>query len=494
MKNSFYILLPIVCFLSYSHIQCNYQMPSDREKDPSNWYFSNDGRDRYHGHSPDHPKRTIDELNSLKLEPGDTVFFRSGGMWRERIIPGGSGSPGSPIVFTSYGAGDKPIISRSVLANTGDWKSLGDNLWINDNPAFVADVGNLIFNDDSVGVKEKSLKNLDVQGDFWFSYTNNSLTVYSHGNPASVYGIIECAIGEPAIELSRAQDHLVIDGLNLKYVGRHGIVAHGDGVTNITVKNCDFKWIGGSENYEGSGMRLGNGVEFFGGWFSDILIEKCRFEHIYDAGVTPQFPGTGDSLVNFYVNGNIFIDIRYAFEFTWEQDGNSYARSVHFNNNTIYNKNAGFGTGQRWGIESICPIQIFNDPGSISADIQIKNNIVYQDSVAGATGRLIRYQFHPLPAYFDIDFNLYYSSQTFENNHIFAGESGVDHYSLSGWRIKTKLDANSLFGDPLFADPPRNLKVNSKSGAVGRGIAIPEYSSDHEGVRIVNPPNIGAYE
>jgi len=213
-------------------------VPSDESIDVSNWYFANDGRDRYHGHSVEYPKKTISELNSLNLEPGDSVFFKCGNTWRERLVPLKSGSDEKPIIFTSYGSGDKPMISRSVTANnTDDWITEGNNLWINNDAAFKVDVGNLIFNDDSVGVKEKSFEDLDTQGDFWYSYNGNNITIYSVGNPASVYGNIECALGENAIQLWNGQDHLTFDGLHIKYVGRHGLSAANKKAKKIIVRN-----------------------------------------------------------------------------------------------------------------------------------------------------------------------------------------------------------------------------------------------------------------
>ena len=496
MKYSLIILPAIISLVSLSHYHCILKAPSNEAVDISNWYFANDGRDRHQGHSPDNPKQSISELNSLTLEPGDTVFLKCGNTWREKLVPLTSGTDGMPIVFTSFGKGSKPMISRSVPANnTDNWTNVDRNLWIYDNAAFTVDVGNLIFNDDSVGIKERSLGNLDTQGDFWYSYSDNTLTIYSIGNPASVYGNIECALGENAIQLWDGQDYLTFDGSAIQTAWRPGISAANNKATNIIVRKCDFEWCGGMESYEGAGYRLGNGIEFFNMTATDILVEKCYFKEIYDAGVTPQFPNTNDSLINFFVNGNLFIDCRYAFEFSWNQNGNSFAESVHFNNNTCYTTTGGFGSGQRWDGNTYTQIIFYDNGGSGSNDIQIKNNIVYVDSTEGQVSKCIAFHFFPLPDWIDIDYNLYYSSQSFEDNHWLGSASGIHHYSLSSWQTASgSPDGNGYNSDPLLINAPTNLRVNPASEAVDKGVSFVEYTTDYDGTAVSNPPNIGAYE
>jgi len=56
------------------------------------------------------PWQTIAKVNGTTLTPGQSVGFKRGGLWRETLTPGQSGSAGSPITFGAYGAGANPVI------------------------------------------------------------------------------------------------------------------------------------------------------------------------------------------------------------------------------------------------------------------------------------------------------------------------------------------------------------------------------------------------
>ncbi|MCH6258373.1 right-handed parallel beta-helix repeat-containing protein [Puniceicoccaceae bacterium K14] len=57
--------------------------------------------------------KTLKKLNSLRLKPGDRVFFRCGRIFEGQLRVRFSGKNGSPIVFSSYGDGERPIIKGS---------------------------------------------------------------------------------------------------------------------------------------------------------------------------------------------------------------------------------------------------------------------------------------------------------------------------------------------------------------------------------------------
>jgi hypothetical protein len=82
------------------------------------YYIANKGNDNANGLSPEKSIRTIQKLNELTLRPGDKVFFRSGDYFTGTIRIESSGRDGKPIVFSSYGEGDKPVISGSFIINS----------------------------------------------------------------------------------------------------------------------------------------------------------------------------------------------------------------------------------------------------------------------------------------------------------------------------------------------------------------------------------------
>ncbi len=85
----------------------------------ANYYFSNLGDDNNPVNSESTPWKTIDKLNTIVFNPGDTVFFNKGDIFRGTIIVKQSGGSGNPIVFTSYGSGEKSIISGAEKVS--DW-------------------------------------------------------------------------------------------------------------------------------------------------------------------------------------------------------------------------------------------------------------------------------------------------------------------------------------------------------------------------------------
>ncbi len=87
------------------------------------------GCDTASGESPDHAWRSLDRVSEAELKPGDTVRFKCGGMWRGTLAPA-SGDEGTPVTYTTFGDGPKPLILGSVPRNRpSDWVQVRPNLW-----------------------------------------------------------------------------------------------------------------------------------------------------------------------------------------------------------------------------------------------------------------------------------------------------------------------------------------------------------------------------
>ena len=56
------------------------------------------------------PLASLEALNALALEPGDSILFKSGDQWAGMFWPKGSGLPSLPIVIDRYGEGARPLI------------------------------------------------------------------------------------------------------------------------------------------------------------------------------------------------------------------------------------------------------------------------------------------------------------------------------------------------------------------------------------------------
>ncbi|MRS02153.1 hypothetical protein EG832_02815, partial [bacterium] len=62
------------------------------------------------------PWKTVAKVNGRSFTAGDTIYFKCGGIWNEGLRPV-SGVSGSPVVYSSYGSGTKPVIDRCDLTN-----------------------------------------------------------------------------------------------------------------------------------------------------------------------------------------------------------------------------------------------------------------------------------------------------------------------------------------------------------------------------------------
>lgn len=71
----------------------------------------NDGND---GKSPEEAWKTLSVVNEMQFEPGDTILFKAGTVYKGQLKPRGSGRIADgrphPIVIDSFGDGDKPRV------------------------------------------------------------------------------------------------------------------------------------------------------------------------------------------------------------------------------------------------------------------------------------------------------------------------------------------------------------------------------------------------
>lgn len=97
------------------------------------YYFSSlTGNDENTGKSPDQAWRSIEKLNQISksLNPGDQILLERGSIWYESRLNLSdiSGNASSPIVFLSWGVGNKPVISGGKnISNT--FMNLGNGVW-----------------------------------------------------------------------------------------------------------------------------------------------------------------------------------------------------------------------------------------------------------------------------------------------------------------------------------------------------------------------------
>ena len=114
---------------------------------------SSQGSDENDGLSVQSPFKSIDKLNSLVFNAGDSIFFKSDDYWQGMFWLKGSGSSINPIVVDVYGGDNKPII---------------------DGYGYQASI--LIFNDQNIEINGLELTNS-------FSHINQNISTISEQTP-----------------------------------------------------------------------------------------------------------------------------------------------------------------------------------------------------------------------------------------------------------------------------------------------------------------------
>ena len=95
MRSFFFILSITICLKTF----CN------------TYYVSNAGNDDNSGLSYQFPFKSIDKLNSINFNAGDSILFKSGNYWEGMFWIKGSGTDLAPIVVDAYGGSEKPVIN-----------------------------------------------------------------------------------------------------------------------------------------------------------------------------------------------------------------------------------------------------------------------------------------------------------------------------------------------------------------------------------------------
>lgn len=266
------------------------------------------GNDENDGLTESTPKK---DYKKLCLCAGDCVAFRCGNFYREQLEITG-GEDGAPIIYSSYGKGEKPIFCGSInVSNEDFWEDMGGNIWRLGCP-INGDVGNFVLDGECCATFRYSRDELVSQADFWDSrqsegnkgknFSPQEIFFYSDKNPAKKYNSIECVSYGTRV-LVVLKSNVIIENLSFMNSGVHALAGSGK---NITVRGCDFKNIGGCAWDRELKIRFGNGIEFWQ-YGENITVENCGFKNIYDSCVTHQGPGENTVTArNFVCRNNRF--------------------------------------------------------------------------------------------------------------------------------------------------------------------------------------------
>jgi hypothetical protein len=416
----------------------------------ANYYVdATNGNDSNNGTSQGSAWQTTLKVSGFTFNPGDSILFKRGEVFRGGITINQSGTILLPICFGAYGVGDKPVILGSVSMNDlNNWTSIGTNLWATSNNTFPSDVGFLLLGDEdmeNVGFKCETYEILALERDFWYDTLNFRVVLYCPQNPGSQYSSIEIAKNSSPFEhlvqgAFSGVSYIHFENIEMKYWNSHAMAFVN--AVGIEVRNCNIKFGGGVSYWRdpvtGHMARLGNGIEF---WESaqNCIVENCKIGQCFDSGLTPQAQGTASTVSDLYFNNNIFWGNDMAsFEIAYGSYSTTL-QNIHFENNISIGAGRGWARSQKlhatmgWDITTWAGLS-----GSFDG-FYLKNNVLYRPLDA-----CLYYKWQTPITNFEMDFNYYYKPEDGINNIMFYWENELYRMDeFADFQIATGQDANS---------------------------------------------------
>ena len=351
------------------------------------YYVSENGDDSHDGLSPKTAWRTPERVNTQKFIPGDTVLFERGGLYRGGIFAS------SGVTYSAYGEGDKPIICGSPEdgADPEKWTLYSDKdgvlVWEYDTSEFY-DVGAITMNDGEYYAKREVPSYRDgrfyVRGkdipfeidkhlpyNLCYFHKADSVIVNGvpdansakgklylrcdEGNPGEVFDRIEFSTKVRAFNIQKTSG-VTIDNLKFMYCAAAAVGGTGP-VYNLTVTNCEARFIGGAiQTYnfrnatDGRVTRAGNGIETYG-TTDGFLVDNCYVSQVYDAGLSHQVSDGGTSDVrmsNITYTNNVIEECVYGIEYFGGAGANDSVvrtgENILIEGNIILRSGYGFGS------------------------------------------------------------------------------------------------------------------------------------------------------
>ena len=205
----------------------------------ASYYVSNSGSDENNGMSAGSPWQTIAHVNAQNFNPGDSIFFQAGGVWREELsMPySWAGSAGNPITFGSYGTGNLPVISGSNTLAIFTPSSGAYYTPYTTAPNQVFQDGQRLYRVSEQGAL--------LTGAWWLDTANSRIWV--RDNPSG--HVLEASQRTNAISSACSGTvYITLAGLETEEANGDGVVTCGGGVWTLTG--------GVSNNNWGSGVHL----------------------------------------------------------------------------------------------------------------------------------------------------------------------------------------------------------------------------------------------
>lgn len=277
----------------------------------ADYYFdSQAGADSNDGSSQASAWKTLAKMNQFNFQPGDKIYLKKGSSWSGGLVIDDSGQDSQPIIFTTYGDGNRP-----TFTHPNEW---GDGVIID--AKYIVVEGIKIQNVHENGLeirpngKHNIVRNIEVENvgiGVLISGTHNLITQSSFHDLKMVrntqtpdnddFGAIGIVLSGSDNEVSYSQ---MINCKDLSYdYGLDGgaVEIYGDASRSKVHHNFAKDTVGFMEAGSGSGVVVSD-VKVY----SNIAINTINFIGIHLGSVFSL------SIENFQVYNNTFFDISSA--------------------------------------------------------------------------------------------------------------------------------------------------------------------------------------
>ena len=481
---------------------------------------SSQGHDANSGTSPEQAWQTLEQVSNSSFEPGDRILFRAGDEFIGQLDVNSSGTKEAPIVFGSYGEGNKPIINSAPTPGGSYITSV-----LIRNQSFVELEGLEVTND-----RQEKRAGEDQQQGYGIFVHNNGGQVMEHFHfrnlkVRDVYAITTEGIDFDDLQVAgiyfrterntdsdslRQIKNITVEDSFITRTGKFGVwTQHGGGAPgvgddksnrnkNLIFRNNHTYHTGGSGitpgrsynllmegnrfEYPGSGIdsrmaNRGSGAWFFGG--RNIIAQ-------FNKVISARGPGDTYSIHIDHSNENVFVQFNYS-----EDSEGGFAEILGDNINSVYRYNISVNDGFRPNARSMW----VSDYAGPNSEIRSDQNYIYNNTIYLSqnrdTGLLFRG--HNTYVYNNIVMAAAGSSigkseyvvqitdgaEFVVSNNLFDGDIRQDFIEAG---------SNTLIGNPLFTNAggrdTDSYKLLPESPAINAGIAFdqPEFPKAGEGI------------
>jgi len=489
-----------------------------------NYYISAEGNDANDG-SIDHPWNTLEKVSAATandnnggfIQPGDSILFRTGDTFVGRLMIQRSGVAGNPIVISSYGQGERPILSgsgtiESHIVIDGLWikndrKNKGEITWgTNSSQGIKVEakkwggvIKDLTFRDlkisDVFGVDM-----IDWQGNFTDGIGAHGIWIDSEPNDLTSIPVKEVGVEDVLIENCQFYN-IGNRGITMRKLGniRNNPVHEEDRIKNVVIRNNTFERLGGDgvvlasvcyaliENNDFTDMGWGDRNSFTdrfraygeGCWLWDSRFIVFQYNRQYRAR------GKGDT----YASHVDFFCQHVIFQYNYSEDAEGgFCEILGDCKNITWRYNVSVNDGFRENGHNRYSIWLSGYVGKDQAPVPsdssfVYNNTIYLDkpdrkpdvSVFAKNTYIYNNIFNATGGAQigagGVDIDIQPGSELFVSNNLFYGDIAGDF---------TKLDDRKVQGQPMFVNPVSTngsmdgFNIQQGSPAIDAGKAFPE--------------------